>query len=541
MTMHNNSFANAGAILRINLRNDWLKIVLWILGMVGLMAIAAAKFGDLYGTQAAMQSIVVTLKTPSMVALLGPFFGTEPYESAMIYGSEMTVFMGLFAAMMNIHIAIGATRAQEDRGTVELMLSRATGRQSPLIAGVVELVIVNLAAGILESLGLAVAGMPGSDASGNWLFGMALAAFGMMFGTFALLMSQLASNARGATMLSYIILAVLFVTRMSTDVQKPQWTRWTLYGWIELIKPYMGNDWMPVLWMSVVCLAALAITIPLASAKDLGAGLVTAKPGRTTASVFLRGPLSLLARLERVSALIWVLGMFLLGASYGSIFGTIGDLVSTDGVLGNFLAGTAKDSGNQAIVLSLSGTLTSIFAVVVSIPAILAILRLNADESKGYMEMFHVKRVSRRRVFLVFLAFGAVIGTVCLAAAVLGMSIVGNQAMEQPISLAIFMRGFVGFWPAVMVVCGLAALLSGIIPRFQKVIWIIPLYGFMSLYIGGLMNLPKWTQRLSPYGWVNSVPTDGVNWTTFAWMTALSLFLAVAATELYRRRDLQLR
>ncbi|MFT8592480.1 MAG: hypothetical protein ABF747_02560 [Bifidobacterium sp.] len=538
--MRSASFANVGQLLRINLHDDWLKITLWVVGLVAVIAAAAAKFGDLYGTEAAMKAIVETLRTPSMVAMFGPFFGTEPYRSAMIYGSEMTVFMGMFSAMMNIHIAVGATRAQEDRGTVELVLSRSTGRQSPLLAAILELAAVNLIAGVLESLGLMAASVPGSDASGDWLFGLSLAAFGMMFGTFTLLIAQLASNARGTTMVSYLLLAALYVLRMVTDVQRPQWTRWTVYGWIELTKPYVGNDWMPVLWMAAVCVLMLLVTVPLASVKDLGAGLIPARAGRGAASMLLRGPMSLLVRLERVSAVIWILGMFVLGASYGSIFGTVGDLASSSGVLGNFLAGTSKAAGIHAIVLSLSGTLTSIFAVVVSIPAILVILRLNADEGKGYLEMLHAKRLSRRHLSLVFLIFAAFIGTVCLAAAVLGLGLVGNQAMDQPIALSTYMRGFLGFWPAVMVVCAMAALLSGCAPRFQKVIWIVPVYGFMSLYLADLMNLPKWTRRLSPYGWVNSVPAGTVDWATFSWMTGLSLVLCVIAIECYRRRDLVL-
>lgn len=106
-----NRFANVGRLTRMNLRRDWLKIVVWIAVLAGMMAGAAGKFDSLYGSKASMNSIVTTLKTPAMVSLLGPFTANKPYTVAVIYGAEMVVFMGLIAAMMNIYFAIHATRS----------------------------------------------------------------------------------------------------------------------------------------------------------------------------------------------------------------------------------------------------------------------------------------------------------------------------------------------------------------------------------------------------------------------------------------------
>ena len=61
--MRNTKTAQTGLLLRLYLRRDWLKIGLWWLGLVGLMAGAAAKFDGLYGSQQAMASIITTLKT----------------------------------------------------------------------------------------------------------------------------------------------------------------------------------------------------------------------------------------------------------------------------------------------------------------------------------------------------------------------------------------------------------------------------------------------------------------------------------------------
>ncbi|WP_054722871.1 hypothetical protein [Lacticaseibacillus nasuensis] len=106
--------------------------------------------------------------------------------------------------------------------------------------------------------------------------------------------------------------------------------------------------------------------------------------------------------------------------------------------------------------------------------------------------------------------------------------------MTSPISLARFMRGFVGYWPALLVVCGLAALLVGCWPRWQRLIWLVPVYGVLSKYLGPMLNFPDWAQRLTPYGWVNAVPQHAVAWPPVAGMVALGVAFLVIAGIGYR-------
>lgn len=531
-------YANTWALVRLDLRHDWLKIFLWIAGLAGMMASAAAKFEGIYGTPKAMASIAKTLKTPAMVSLFGPFTATPPLSSAVIYGAEMMVFMGLFAAMMNVYFAVHATRAEEDAGTSELILAHAVGRQSPLLAAIIELVIINGLAGVLEALGLQAANMPGASATGSWLFGLGLAAFGFMFGTFSLLFAQMVSSARASTMLSYAWLGLLYVARMGTDVQNPDLTWWTIFGWIEKMQLYTANVWTPVWLMLGLSAAVLFGAVALTNARDIGAGLVEPRAGRSKASRFLQGPLMLLAWLERTSTVIWLIGLFVLGAAYGSIFGTVGDLVQSNPMLAKLLGSSGVAAANRAVVLGLANTLVVIFAVVAAVPAISTLLRLNTDERKGYLELLHAAPVSRLHLFLSH-AFEAVgVGTLALALGVLGMGVAGNASMTTPISLARFMRGFVGYWPALLVVCGLAALLVGLLPRLQTLIWVVPVYGVLSMFLGPMLDFPKWAERLSPFGWVNAVPTRAVAWPTFAWMTALGIGLFGLAYVSYRWRDL---
>lgn len=114
-----------------------------------------------------------------------------------------------------------------------MVRAHSVGRQSSLLATLYELIIVNVISGLLMGVTLQGINMSGADTSGNWLFGFGLAAFGMMFGALTLLLAQFASNARGATTMSYSLLGLLYILRAMTDVQNVKYTWWTVFGWVE--------------------------------------------------------------------------------------------------------------------------------------------------------------------------------------------------------------------------------------------------------------------------------------------------------------------
>lgn len=538
--MFKNKFAGSGLLLRFYLRRDWLRITCWLVGLSGLMAAAAGKFDTLYGDAKSLASITTTLKTPAMVAMFGPFTAPKPYTPAIVYAAEMMVFMGLFTAMMNIYFAVRNSRAEEDTGVSELIAAHAVGRWSQLFAASVEIVLINLFIGSLEALGLQAAGMTGANAAGNWLFGLGLAAFGMMFAGFSLLCAQLVSSARSATMLSYGVLGVLYVLRMGTDVKNPDLSWFTIFGWIEKLDIYHANTWWPLALMLLASALAFGTAFAIAARRDVGSGVLPQGKGRADATPLLRGPFSLVARLERTSTIVWLVALFGLGASYGSIFANVGDLLKSNPMMAKLLGGAATAAANRNIVLSFAATLAVIFAVVAAIPALMTVLRLNGDERKGYLEQLHARGISRLHLYSAHVGFAILIGTAALALGILGMALGGNATMTHAIALSRFMRAFYGYWPALMVVIGAAAFLAGALPRLQALIWILPIYGGFSLYIGKLLDLPDWAGKISPFGWVNAVPRSQVDWTTAGWMTVLGVALIVLGYFCYRRRDLKI-
>lgn len=539
--MRQSELRGTGLILRLFLRRDWLKITLWLVGLGGLMAAAAGKFDTLYGTQKALATIVTTLKTPAMVSLFGPFLAKPPYSPAGIYAAEMMVFMGLFTAMMAISFAVGATRRDEDNGNAELLRAHAIGRQATVAAAMLELVIINVATGVLESLGLTAAGMTGASTVGNWLFGCSLAAFGLMFGAISVLLAQIAGSGRGATMLSYIVLAVTYVARMLTDVQDPSLTWWTVFGWIEKLDIYGADRWWPLLLMLALALIAGGVAVALTRRRDLGAGLLPERNGHARASTLLAGPLSLQLRLERTSLIAWAFGMLLLGASYESIFGTVGDLLKANPAMAKLLGTAGQMAAGDQLILAFAHTLTIVFAVVATIPAILILLRLNADEEKGHLELLHARGVSRIAIWGSYVITAVLAATISLFCGILGMAGAGLAMLTHTnLTIGRFLRAFVAYWPAVLLVLAIVAIIVALLPRLQAISWVLPIYGIFAMYLGGLFNLPSWAQKLTPYGWVNKVPASALNWGTTSVLFIAAVVVAGGAAWWYRQRDLTL-
>lgn len=538
--MNEGRFAQSLFLTRFYLKKDWLKITVWLLCLVGLMVIAAAKFNGLYGTSSATDSIVSTLKSPAMVSLFGPFIAKEPFTPAVIYSMEMMVFMGLFMAMMNIYFAVKNTRGEEDEGISELIFSHAVGHFSPLVAVISEIVVINLLFALFASVGLQISGMRGVDWNGSLLYGIGLALFGIMFASFALLMAQLSDNSRGATALSYLVLGVLYVARMGTDVQNPDYTWWIPFGWIEKLSVYVDNNWAPVGLIFGLTVIVLAVTFVTDAHRDVTAGIIATRPGRKTASFLLRSPFSLLGRLERNAIIFWMIGVFFLGASYGSIFGTVGDILKTNPMMKQLFSSSAINAANKTIVLNFAAVLAIVFVTLATVPAMQVILKLNSDERKGWLEQIHAKAVSRLHLYVGYMLMALIMGTLALFFSIFGMYVAGQSVMDAPIHFSRFMRAFYGYLPALFVTLGIGAVFAGLLPRLQAVAWLIPAYGFFSLYFGKMMDLPKAATRLTPYGWIGQVPLHQVDWSQASWMMAGALVLFILGYVFYRQRDLQI-
>lgn len=534
-----NSGAKTGYLLRANLKQNRIKHLVWIVVLVGLFASVAAKFNVLFGTEADINAIVETLKTPAMVSLFGEFSATKPYTTANVFASEMLVFMGMFMVFMNISLAISNTRAEEDSGLLEMVRSRTVGRLAPTYATVLEILLINGLMGGLYVAGLISANLAGATLQGDILMGVSLASIGILFGFVALLIAQLANNARSAYFVSYGLYGFFYLIRMMTDVTNPDFTWLSPVGWIQKTAIYTRDEWLPVILTLGLGLICLIVAIKIAETRDIGSGILSTRNGKAQAGKLLSSPLGLVLSVERNSLIGWLLGGFVLGAAYGSVFSTIGDIIGSNPTYRKILGVTQINAANRELILNYLNMLGMFFVAIAAISGILIIFRLKSDEKKGYLEILHSKSISKTRLALSYFGIGTVVSIAVFTATLGGAFYVGNRTLDQPVATKYFWDALLGFLPATLFFVGIGIFLTGVLPKLTNLLWGYLVASVLVKMFGPLLDLSEATANISPLGWVGKVPTEQVD-------TRLAIILIVAFLGLtifgiagYNKRDLE--
>lgn len=536
--MNKQHFGQSIFLTKFSFRRDWIKLSLWLISLVLFFSVVAFIYPTLYDTQNSIDSIVETLKAPAMTALFGKM-PAGPNTIAKILASEMTVFMAMISDIMSFSFIIKNTRNEEDSGLTEMIQAHAVGKLSPLMAAVIEVISLNLAIGLLYGISLSVANLDGASLNGNFLIGISISLFGVMFASFAALIAQLVDNARMAAILSYLLFGILYIARMSTDIAHPRLTWWIPFGWIEKISAYHDNNWLPVILMLTVSVIVLILAFSINLKRDGGAGIIATKPGRKSASPFLNGTFTLFFRLHRTSIIAWILGLMILGFTYGSIFDSIGDILKTNPTMASlFDPGMIKDANNR-IIKEFVSILMIVFGVLASIPGIQIINYLKTGEAKGYLEMIHARSVSRTRLFFNIFILAILTSFLALFTSMWGLQLGGVYSMTHPLSLSLFLRGFYAYLSPIFIILSLTICLVSWLPKLSGLSYLYLVFAFFVQYFHKLLKLPDWLEKFSPFGYIPKVPLHTLDVGTFWWQMFIGLCLIVIAYIGYRSRDLK--
>lgn len=533
------SGAKTSYLLKANLKQNRIKHLVWIAILVGLFASASTKFNVLFGTQTDINAIVATLKTPAMVSLFGEFSATKPYTTANVFASEMLVFMGMFMVFMNISLAISNTRAEEDSGLLEMVRSRTVGRLAPTYATVLEIILINGLMGILYVASLVAADLNGATMQGDILMGVGIASIGIMFGFISLLMAQLANNSRSANFMSYGLYGFFYIVRMMTDVTNPDWTWLSPVGWIQKTAIYTHDNWLPVILTLGLGLVCLFAAIKIVETRDIGSGVLAARDGKAKAGKLLSSPLGLVLSVERNSIIGWIFGSVVLGAAYGSIFSTIGDIIGSNPTYRKILGVIQINAANRELILNFMNMLGMFFVVIAAISGILIILRLKSDDKKGYLEILHSKSISKTRLAFSYFGVGTIVSIAVFTATLAGAFFTGNSTLDDPIAMKYFWQTWIGFLPATLFFVGIATFLTGALPKLSNVLWVYLAGSMLVKMFGPLLNLSDDIANISPLGWVGKIPVERVDNTVIVLLLAVFLILTILGIVGYNKRDLE--
>lgn len=526
------AFTGVGQLVRFILRRDRVYLPVWILTIVAVTYVSAAAVRRTYDTPAAIASYAVNMGgSPASIAMAGPPIALREIGGILIYETSLTALLAV--ALMAVFTVVRHTRAEEDAGRVELLGSTVVSPHAVITAAV----LVAAGASVLVGAGITLSFLAEEQPlRESLLYGAAVAAMGVVYGCVAVCAAQVVSHGRGAIGLSLGFLAVAFGFRAIGDVGDNALSWVSPMGWSQQVRLYDDNRWWPLLLSLALTGLLLMATVVLEGRRDLGAGIVPARPGPAEAGQSLSGVVGLTWRLQRASVLGWSVGMLAMGLLLGSFSESIQSMVEDNPTLAEYF----EQAGGSTIVDAYFSTSMLLMAIGASGFAVSSALRIRAEESAGRLEPVLATGVSRPR-WLFGSLLVTLVGTV-LAVGLGGIGVGVAYAATSGRAAEVWrMTGYsLAYLPATLVLAAVAVLLIGWLPRASGAAWVGVALCFLVGWLGGLLELPTWVNELSPFTHVPAVPSEELTGSPLAVLLLVTVAVVAAGYAGFRRRDLSI-
>lgn len=529
---HGDTLTGLGHLARLVLRRDRVRLLVWVVAVVGVVLVSAASLRPLYDDPASQQQYVALAGgNPALKAFGGPGSGFDDPNLGVILVNEVQLWAGATIALMAVFLLTRHTRAEEDSDRADVVRSGAVGRHAPLAAAslVVSSVIVvlSVACGVgFVALGYATTGSVALAAS--------LAAIGLVFVGVAAVAAQVASSARAAIGASCAALGAMFVLRAIGDAGRG-WPRWlSPLGWAQSGRPFAGERWWPLVLCVVLALALIVLAQWLASHRDLGSGLIADRGGPARASSWLTRPVGLVLRLQRGALTGWVVGLLVFGGLYGSIGDEVGDFIDDNPVYADLVAQAQGASVTDAFF----ATALAMLALFSSGFAISATLRLLTEERAGRADVLLASPLSRTRWAASHLVVAIIGSTVIVVAGGVGTGVAYALVADDPDQVARIVGGALVTVPGVLVFVGLAMVLIGFWPRAALGAWGALAVVAVIAFFGELLRLPHWVRDLSPFTHLPALPAQDMAWLPVLAVSTVAGALLAAGLWGLGRRDI---
>jgi ABC-2 type transport system permease protein len=527
-------YTQTGRMARFILRRDRIRILIWVLALSLITIITASAFTDLYQFEEERQAIAETMKNPAMIAMIGPGYGLDDYTAGPMMAHQMLLFTAIVVAIMSILLVTRHTRTDEEEGRIELIRSLPVGRLSNLSATVIVLFSMNVLLALIIGFGLYALRIESMDLEGSLLYGAALGATGIFFTAITALFAQASENSRGTIGYSFAVLGVAYLIRAVGDVSNETLSWLSPLGWILGTEVYVNNYWWPIVLTVGAAQVVVAIALYLNTIRDLESGFLPSKPGRKHASRFLQSPFGLAFRLQRTGIIAWAIGMYVLGASYGSVFGDLESFFSSNEMMSDLLTPGEGISLTEQFL----SMLMAVISMISTIPALMFMLKLKGEEKKNRTEHLLARAVSRTKVIGSYLLLSMIFGFVMLFLALIGLWSASTSVMEEAIPFAVMFKAAMVYLPAIWIMIGLAVMLIGLFPQVTSSIWIYLGYSFLVVYLGGLLQFPEWMGKLSPFGHIPQLPIEEMNYLIVSTLTCIAAILMALGFVGYKKRDI---
>ena len=511
-------------LLRLALRRDRIWLSVWISSLTLMMLYAPNAMKLAYPEEAQRFARVNLLKTPAGMMLGGPMFGGNETELGAMVANELMLTVIIAASIMAILTVIRHTRAEEESGAAELVMSSVVGRYARTFAALVLMGMVNGILAMTMTVALAATGLPVVDCAAMCL---GITGVSMVFGAVAAVTAQLWRQARTASGAAMAVLAAVALIRGIGDVIDNSGSALSWFSpiaWAQQMRPFVDLRWWPFALLILLVVALVAVAVALESRRQYDDGVLPATGEHPNAHA-IRGVFGLHETLQRGQVIGWSVALLLSGAAFGSMTKSLQDAAKSNPLIARVLAAEGLDGIYTTMTQFLAAATTAFVAA--------AVLRLSRDEQSGLAEPVLAGSVSRWRWLLTAVTAAVLSSAVLMLCAGFGNGLGAGITLGEPPTVARLTAAGLAFVPAMVVVAAVAAVAVAV--KRPWIAWLFVTYIVLALYLGALLRLPRWLVDASPIG-RTTAPTH-VPVTALLMMIGVAIALTAVAGVIYRRRD----
>lgn len=527
-------FAGFPLMVQFIVRRNWLRMLVWVVVLAGLVAVVIQSQHTAFPTQADRNQYAAIANTPAVAALTGLPYAAATLGGILVIKLWMTNTIALAFAALFLVTRNG--RAEEEAGRTELLRSGVLGQHAYSLANWLVVAVFAAVTGLACGGAAIACGLP---VDGSLVMGASFTGVALVFIGVAAVAGQLAQTSRGANAAASAVLGIAYLVRAGADLastgETPSALRWASpIGWSQQMRAYGENLWWPLLVPIATAVVLCAVALRLEAARDVGAGLLPARGGPTQATRLMQSPVGLTLRLQRGPLIGWAIGIVVGALFYGTVATAMATVVAGDSPISKLFS-----AGGATVLDSLLGFFIMANALLVGAYVIQSTDTIRTEEANGSCEMQWSGALSRLTWAAARIAVPAVVSLAMLAASGLAIGWSYGASVTDAGQPWRFAGASLAYWPSILILIAVVVACAAWIPRASSTVtWAIYSVSVVLSLFGGLFSLPNWVINNTPFTAVPRLGSADSPLAPLAVLTILAIVIGACGLARLRGRDM---